>query len=149
MIFPTMVVEDNRTKLATGATNVDSKVYPDTFRRWTEFPTLHAGRFDLLVRALGDSEIFPSLFEVRSTSRNLSPTTRKDEQDIRPFIRAHEIDTFALAATILSTCSRSAYGPSNTVNTSELTTRPASLQSYYKTQPWAQIAGRHRSSPQV
>ncbi|KAK3681832.1 hypothetical protein B0T22DRAFT_414900 [Podospora appendiculata] len=89
MIFPTMVVEDNRAKLATGATNVDNKVYPDTFRRWTEFPTLHAGRFDLLVRALGDSEMFPSLFEVRSTSRNLSPTTRKDEQDIRPFIRAH------------------------------------------------------------
>ncbi|OAF56736.1 hypothetical protein VC83_07066 [Pseudogymnoascus destructans] len=89
MIFSTLIVEDNRTKVATGTTNVDNKVYPDALHRWTEFPTFHAARFDLLVHAVGDSEIFPSLFEVRSTRRNLSPTTRKDEQDIRPFIRAH------------------------------------------------------------
>jgi hypothetical protein len=88
-ISPSLVVEADRFKVAKGATNVGNKVYPPALRPWTEFPALHAGQFGLVVDALGDSDVFPSIFEVRSTLRDLSPTPRTDEQDVRPFIRAH------------------------------------------------------------
>jgi hypothetical protein len=88
-ISPALVVEADRSKVAKGATNVGNKVYPPVLRPWTEFPALHAGQFGLVVDALGDSDVFPSISEVRSTLRDLSPTPRTDEQDVRPFIRAH------------------------------------------------------------
>ncbi|KAK3332459.1 hypothetical protein B0T19DRAFT_448526 [Cercophora scortea] len=84
------LMEKNRANRAgDGVTNVSDKVYPNVLRRWTEFPSLHASRFNAFADAFGDSGIFPSLFEVEIISRDLSPTTRKSEEDIRPFIRAH------------------------------------------------------------
>lgn len=88
-ISPALVVEADRSKVAKGATSVDGKVYPPTLYPWTEFPALHADHFGLVVDVLGDSHLFPSIVEVRSTLRDLSPTPRTDEQDVRPFIRAH------------------------------------------------------------
>ncbi|KAK3345915.1 hypothetical protein B0T25DRAFT_550624 [Lasiosphaeria hispida] len=50
---------------------------------------LHTTKFHLLVQAIGNLETLPSLSEVQSARRTLSPTPRRDEQDIRAFIRAH------------------------------------------------------------
>ncbi|KAK0707834.1 hypothetical protein B0H67DRAFT_636549 [Lasiosphaeris hirsuta] len=89
IVFPVLVVKDNPTKVANGETNVENKVYPRALYRWTEFPMLHATKFHLLVQAIGNLETLPSLSEVRFARRTLSPTPRRDEQDIRAFIRAH------------------------------------------------------------
>jgi hypothetical protein len=89
VILSALIVEDDRTKSSSGVTSVDNKVYPTALRRWTEFPTLHAGRFDRLLQTLGDSELFPSPDAVRNTMSDLSPASRKNELDIRPFVRAH------------------------------------------------------------
>ncbi|KAK3682660.1 hypothetical protein B0T22DRAFT_501960 [Podospora appendiculata] len=89
-IFSVLKVEKNRANRAgDGVTDVGNKVYPHKLRRWTEFPLLHAGRFDAFAEAFGDSEIFPSLFEVETIKRDLLPTTRKNELDIWPLIRAY------------------------------------------------------------
>ncbi|EAQ88549.1 hypothetical protein CHGG_05168 [Chaetomium globosum CBS 148.51] len=89
-ISPALVAEsDTSSKVAKDDTNVGNKVYPSILRPWAEFPALHDARFGLVLDALGDSKLFPSIVDVRSTLRDLSPTPRFDEQDVRPFIRVH------------------------------------------------------------
>lgn len=89
-ISPALVAESyTSSKVAKDDTNVGNKVYPSILRPWVEFPALHDARFGLVLDALGDSKLFPSIVDVRSTLRGLSPTPRFDEQDVRPFIRVH------------------------------------------------------------
>ncbi|KAK0701783.1 hypothetical protein B0T26DRAFT_744794 [Lasiosphaeria miniovina] len=72
IIVPALIVEDDTTKRSSGSvTDVHSKVYPRTVRRWDEFPLLCEKQFDDMAK------------------KNLSPNSRKDEKDIVPFIRAY------------------------------------------------------------
>ncbi|ERS96484.1 uncharacterized protein SPSK_01478 [Sporothrix schenckii 1099-18] len=89
-IRPTLRVETDRNQAALGkAANVAGKVYPRALRPWTDFPRLHQQHFDVLTALFGDDLLFPSYNDSQSVARNLSPGKRRDEQDIRPFIRAY------------------------------------------------------------
>ena len=89
-IPPILCVENDPKQSALGkAAKFDDKVYPRVLRRWTDFPQLHRRRFDMLTTLFGDNLLFPSYNDSKSVAKNLSPGKRRDEQDIRPFIRAY------------------------------------------------------------
>ncbi|EDN04826.1 predicted protein [Histoplasma mississippiense (nom. inval.)] len=55
---------------------------------WEDFPFKHGEIFGLFMDLFSDKPLFPSKTDVLGIRRDLSPTTRKDEQHIRPFIRS-------------------------------------------------------------
>ncbi|EPE06756.1 metalloprotease-like protein [Ophiostoma piceae UAMH 11346] len=89
-IASTLLVETDRSKAASGkAAKANGKVYPRVLRRWVDFPQLHRQQFDDLTTLFGDNRLFPSYNDTRSIASDLSPRKRRDEQDIRPYIRAY------------------------------------------------------------
>ncbi|KIH93168.1 hypothetical protein SPBR_02391 [Sporothrix brasiliensis 5110] len=88
-IAPILTVETDRKQAAAGqAAKVGGKVYPRGLRRWVDFPQQHRQQFDDLATLFGDQRLFPSYNDSVSVARNLSPVKRRDEQDVRPFVRA-------------------------------------------------------------
>ncbi|KAK3359841.1 hypothetical protein B0T25DRAFT_111344 [Lasiosphaeria hispida] len=106
IVAPNLIIETNRKKQASGAvTDVSGKVYPQALHRWTDFPAIHDKQFDAFTSALGVTQQFPSLSDVKSNKNELSPTPRKDEQDIRLFIRTYaEGPAMRIANAFANTC---------------------------------------------
>ncbi|KKZ61359.1 hypothetical protein EMCG_04004 [[Emmonsia] crescens] len=81
-------IEPNPTKAATGSvTSVDRKYYPLELYSWDDFPEKHNETFSQFMNLFSEKPLFPSKTDVLAIRQELSPTSRKDEQDIRPFIR--------------------------------------------------------------
>lgn len=88
-LVSTLLVESNPAYSASGSvTSVNQKYYPLELRSWDDFNDLHKETFRRIVSAFADQTLFPSETDVLGVQRELSPTTRKDEQDIRPFVRS-------------------------------------------------------------
>ncbi|PGH05471.1 hypothetical protein AJ79_06778 [Helicocarpus griseus UAMH5409] len=88
-LLSTFSVEPNPIKASSGSvTNVHGKYYPQTLRRWTDFDKDHDRVFSRFTKVFSKDPLFPSKTDVQGVERDLSPTTRKDEQDIRPFVRS-------------------------------------------------------------
>ncbi|EEP75419.1 predicted protein [Uncinocarpus reesii 1704] len=88
-LLSTFSIEPDPTKTASGSvTDVRAKYYPLRLRPWADFNQIHDRTFNQLTLAFSDAHLFPSKTDVQGVERDLSPTTRKDEQDIRPFVRS-------------------------------------------------------------
>jgi len=87
-IDPQLVIEPKSSaRSAVTATEVANRFYPRALCRWTEFPTLHDQQFDAFAHKFQDVRIFPSFAQI--DGNDLSSESRRDEQDIRPFVRAY------------------------------------------------------------
>ncbi|KAK2796241.1 hypothetical protein FQN50_009631 [Emmonsiellopsis sp. PD_5] len=85
----TLLVEPDPTKLASGSvTDVQGKYYPRRVCQWKDFDKRRDQTFKQFTEAFSDASLFPSKTDVQGVQRDLSPATRKDEQDIRPFVRS-------------------------------------------------------------
>jgi len=90
IVAPTLVVENRTTEQSSGAvTEVYGKVYPRVLRRWDEFPRLCDEQFDAFVNVFGEQQLFRSWSSIKAAESDLSSDPRRDEQDIRPFIRTY------------------------------------------------------------
>ncbi|OJD17401.1 hypothetical protein ACJ73_08803 [Blastomyces percursus] len=88
-LVSTLSVEPNPAKTASDSlTSVDRKYYPLELCVWVDFEEEHSKTFSLLTSLLSDKPLFPCENDVLGVQREMSPSTRKDEQDIRPFIRS-------------------------------------------------------------
>ncbi|EER36537.1 conserved hypothetical protein [Histoplasma capsulatum H143] len=88
-LVSTLLIESDPAKAASGyVTSADRKYYPLALYSWEDFPEKHGEIFGLFMDLFSDKPLFPSKTDVLGIRRDLSPTTRKDEQDIRPFIRS-------------------------------------------------------------
>ncbi|KAK2744192.1 hypothetical protein FQN55_006876 [Onygenales sp. PD_40] len=88
-LLSTLLVEPDRTKVASGSvTDVQGKYYPRRLCEWKDFDKRRDQIFKQFTEAFSDSPLFPSKTDVQGVQRDLSPATRKDEQDIRPFVRS-------------------------------------------------------------
>ncbi|KKZ64113.1 hypothetical protein EMCG_01611 [[Emmonsia] crescens] len=87
-LISSLSVEPDPTKSSSGlVTTVNGKYYPPKLCHWADFANLHESRFSQLAEAFSDNALFPSRTNVQGVEQDLSPTTRKDELDLRPFIR--------------------------------------------------------------
>ncbi|PGH33293.1 hypothetical protein GX50_03906 [[Emmonsia] crescens] len=81
-------IELDPDKASTGTvTDVSGKYYPLKLRSWKDFDKTHNQIFDQFIQTFSDAPLFPSKADIQGIGRDLSPTTRKDEQDLRPFVR--------------------------------------------------------------
>ncbi|KUL81842.1 hypothetical protein ZTR_09051 [Talaromyces verruculosus] len=88
-LVTTLLVESNPVKSASGSvTTVNEKFYPLELCRWLDFQNDLNGTFSQITTLFADKPLFPSESDVLGVQRELSPTSRKDEQDIRPFVRS-------------------------------------------------------------
>lgn len=88
-LVTTLLVESNPVKSASGSlTAVNEKYYPLELCRWDDFEKELERTFIELTSIFSSRPLFPSETDVLGVQRELSPTTRKDEQDIRPFVRS-------------------------------------------------------------
>lgn len=84
-----LLVESNPAYSASGSvTSVNEKYYPLELCSWDDFNKTHEETFHQIVSVFAEQALFPSETDVLGVQRELSPTTRKDEQDIRPFVRS-------------------------------------------------------------
>lgn len=85
----TLLVESNPVNLASGSvTAVNEKYYPLELCRWHDFENQLERTFIEITSVFSSRPLFPSETDVLGVQRELSPTSRKDEQDIRPFVRS-------------------------------------------------------------
>lgn len=88
LVLP-LSIESNPLNSASGSvTAVNEKYYPLEICRWDDFEEQHDEIFKQFTTLFSNKPLFPSETDVLGVQRELSPTTRKDEQDIRPFIRS-------------------------------------------------------------
>uniref|UniRef100_A0A093VGB1 Uncharacterized protein n=1 Tax=Talaromyces marneffei PM1 TaxID=1077442 RepID=A0A093VGB1_TALMA len=88
-LVTTLLVEPNPVNSASGSvTAVNEKYYPLELCRWHDFENELEQTFSQLTTLFASKSLFPSETDVLGVQRELSPTSRKDEQDIRPFVRS-------------------------------------------------------------
>lgn len=89
LLVTTLLIEPNPVNSASGSvTAVNEKFYPLELCRWDDFQN-QLERTLIEIRSVFSSRpLFPSETDVLGVQRELSPTSRKDEQDIRPFVRS-------------------------------------------------------------
>ncbi|EGE82502.1 hypothetical protein BDDG_05446 [Blastomyces dermatitidis ATCC 18188] len=88
-LLSTFSVEPDPTKTSSGSvTNVHGKYYPQQLRKWADFNKNHNRMFNQFTEVFSNDPLFPPKTDVQGVSRDLSPGSRKDEQDIRPFVRS-------------------------------------------------------------
>ncbi|KKK19416.1 hypothetical protein P175DRAFT_0518467 [Aspergillus ochraceoroseus IBT 24754] len=88
-LVTTLSIESNPMKSASGSvTAVNGKYYPLELYRWHDFENQLEQTFNQLTATFSSKPLFPSETDVLGVRRELSPTSRKDEQDIRPFVRS-------------------------------------------------------------
>ncbi|KKZ66527.1 hypothetical protein EMCG_01121 [[Emmonsia] crescens] len=81
-------IELDPDKASTGTvTDVSGKYYPLKLCSWKDFEKTHDQIFDQFIQTFSDAPLFPSKADIQGIGRDLSPTTRKDEQDLRPYVR--------------------------------------------------------------
>jgi hypothetical protein len=88
-LVTTLLVESNPVSSASGSvTAVNEKFYPLELCRWDDFEKQLERTFIEISSVFSSRPLFPSETDVLGVQRELSPTSRKDEQDIRPFVRS-------------------------------------------------------------
>ncbi|KAF4991291.1 hypothetical protein F66182_16573, partial [Fusarium sp. NRRL 66182] len=88
-LVTTLLVESNPVNSASGSvTAVNEKFYPLELCQWEDFEKQLKRTFIEISSVFSGRPLFPSETDVLGVQRELSPTTRKDEQDIRPFVRS-------------------------------------------------------------
>lgn len=87
-LFPALIIESDPHLVSSGSvTNIDGKYYPLVLEKWVEFEDIHTQLFEQVCENLGSKLLFSSKIEMNSTLKNLSPSSRRDKQDIRSYIR--------------------------------------------------------------
>lgn len=87
-LVSTLRIEPNPNLTASGSvTTSNRKYYPLELHLWDDFEPSHSETFDLFLQQFADKPLFPSQTDVLGIQRDLSPNTRKSEEDIRPFVR--------------------------------------------------------------
>lgn len=85
----TLLVESNPVSSASGSvTAMNEKFYPLELCQWDDFKTQLERTFIEISSVFLSRHLFPSKTDVLSVQHELSPTSQKDEQDIRPFVRS-------------------------------------------------------------
>ncbi|EED20957.1 conserved hypothetical protein [Talaromyces stipitatus ATCC 10500] len=88
-LVTTLLVESNPVNSASGSvTAVNEKFYPLELCRWDDFEKQLERTFIEISSVFSSRSLFPSETDILGVQRELSPTSRKDEQDIRPFVRS-------------------------------------------------------------